>query len=239
MGCSRALFATWRIHSMLKNKKCQALLIAASAFIGINGNVYGSNLGKPYPTRIDGDGRVMKDPLAMVNRQAAYRGEVDRQMNLTDHLKKAQESPKAEPPALPKNFVGDDYFQFETENLLAATMNIVLSLIKDDTATAKKNLQIICNITSPIVIHREGRYTDAASANREFYDKMRLYTTACFRKGKEIGGDLSTICYIFRNSLNKNDLIQTMLMPFISKHVFIKESLPSQATKVFNYLKTQ
>ena len=27
---------------MLKNKKCQALLIAASAFIGINGNVYGS-----------------------------------------------------------------------------------------------------------------------------------------------------------------------------------------------------
>ena len=28
---------------MLKNKKCQALLIAASAFIGINGNVYGSN----------------------------------------------------------------------------------------------------------------------------------------------------------------------------------------------------
>ena len=31
---------------MLKNKKCQALLIAASAFIGIEGNVYGSN----YPT---------------------------------------------------------------------------------------------------------------------------------------------------------------------------------------------
>ena len=28
---------------MLKNKKCQALLIAASAFIGINGSVYGSN----------------------------------------------------------------------------------------------------------------------------------------------------------------------------------------------------
>ena len=28
---------------MLKNKKCQALLIAASAFIGIEGNVYGSN----------------------------------------------------------------------------------------------------------------------------------------------------------------------------------------------------
>ena len=68
---------------MLKNKKCQMLLIAASAFIGINGNVYGSNLGKPYPTRIDGDGRVMKDPLAMVNRQAAYRGSYQYSQSVT------------------------------------------------------------------------------------------------------------------------------------------------------------
>ena len=43
MGCSRAHFAARRVYFMLKNKKCQALLIAASAFIGINGNVYGSN----------------------------------------------------------------------------------------------------------------------------------------------------------------------------------------------------
>ena len=44
---------------MLKNKKCQALLIAASAFIGIEGNVYGSNLS------------YTMDDVAIVNRRIA------------------------------------------------------------------------------------------------------------------------------------------------------------------------
>ena len=45
---------------MLKNKKCQALLIAASAFIGINGNVYGSNLGDQVVCGDDSDSAAHK-----------------------------------------------------------------------------------------------------------------------------------------------------------------------------------